>query len=144
MVGISNEYTNLGEWIYRHHPAFEDLRIAGATFVWLESDKAKKNHTVPVLADVDTVPDKWKWCCPADFYVTVYEPNIEEAMLDEEHLKVVLEHELRHCRVNDEKIEPQFYTVPHDVEDFLPIIERYGIDWQGKPLTYTFEGMEGR
>lgn len=143
MVEMSEEYSRIGEWIYRNHPAFEDLRLAGATFVWLKSDRAKSNHTVPVLADVDTVPDKWKWCCPADFYITVYEPNVEEAMLDDEQIKVLLEHELRHCQVNDEKMEPQFYTVPHDLEEFHAIIDQFGVDWQSKPLKYTFEGMKG-
>lgn len=47
-------------------------------------------------------------------------------------LLILLEHELLHIGVNTDGNEPSFYIVPHDIEDFRSIIEKYGTDWSDK------------
>ena len=53
-------------------------------------------------------------------------------MLNENQIKVLMLHELRHIGMGDRGLT----IVPHDIEDFSDILEKYGLDWNeyGKEL----------
>lgn len=116
----SEKYKKIGEQII--HELFPDLE--NVNIVWLASDKEKKSNGKIIFGECGKVPERWQWCCPYDFTITVYEPNTEH--FTDDQLRILLEHELMHCGTDKEK----YYVVPHHIEEFFPIIAKYGIDWQ--------------
>ena len=129
MILISDYYTKLGEEVREElFPELEGLRIA-----WLASDKEKKKgRTNRVCADCKKASPAYSWCCDYDYIITVYEPNV--SYMTEEQLKILLEHELLHI---DYEPEERMTVKPHDAEEFVQIIKKYGIDWANP----TFEGV---
>ena len=105
-----------------------DIRNSHATFSFLVSDAQKKSKGKKVCAECEKVPDKYKWSIPADFTITVFEPNVEG--FSEEQKRILMLHELLHVGIvfNEDGSET-YCTVPHDYEDFKEIIDRYGTEW---------------
>ncbi|MCQ2507250.1 MAG: hypothetical protein MJ097_00505 [Dorea sp.] len=123
----NNKYRYIGQRLIRSEPDLQHIKDYGIKIAYLESDEEKiENHKV-IMADCTLVSKKYKWCCPYDFFITVYEPNIRE--LSEKQIEVLILHELHHVGVDDTKMEPKPYIVPHDVEEFTDIINRYGLYW---------------
>lgn len=124
MNTISEEYTQIGHNLIEElFPELEDVQIA-----FLSSDVEKKTNRKIVFADCTLVNKaRYDWCCPFDFIITVYEPNIID--FNDKQIRILLEHELKHCGVEETKGETKYYIVPHDIEEFRTIIDKYGLDW---------------
>ena len=84
-----------------------------------------------VFGECSKVPERYEWCCPYDFTITVYESNIEG--FTEEQIKILLEHEIMHIGIDGDK----YTIVPHDIEEFMEIIRKYGINWQRDNTDYA-------
>ena len=89
------------------------------------STEAKKNGKKVIYADTEKVKDKYKALLPYYFIITFYEPNVSE--LDDELLHVLMYHELRHVGWDGERCS----IIPHDIEDFKDIIDKFGTSWIG-------------
>ena len=81
-----------------------------------------------VEGECEKVQDKNKWGIPADFTITLYEPNLIGK--SPEAIKRILFHELLHvgiifCEDGSEK----YFIRDHDIEDFKECIDRWGTDW---------------
>ena len=87
-------------------------------------DLEKKNHNQLVFADCETIKEKYKEFMPYDYIITFYEPNC--AALDDERLKRVMYHELKHVGWEG---DGKYRITPHNVEDFRECIEKWGLDW---------------
>lgn len=125
---VSDTYTRLGERLIRDDDMFANIRESEATIVFLASDKPKRSKGRTVFGECEKVADKNKWAIPADFTVTIYDPNCHG--MDEEHLSRVIFHELLHVGIGEDKDGNEVYgIVPHDFEDFRACVERWGIDW---------------
>ena len=57
----------------------------------------------------------------------MFEPNTER--FTDDQLRILLLHELMHVGIEKDGNEEKYRIVPHDVEEFKAIIERYGVDW---------------
>ena len=95
--------------------------------MYMSSEHEKKSNGRLVFGQCEKVPDKYKWAVPCDFTITIFEPNVER--FSEEQLKALLFHELLHVGIHTDGNEEVYSIVPHDVEDFRIIIDRFGIDW---------------
>ena len=127
MNWLSEKYEEVGQKIISElFPNLSDVRIA-----WLSSDKEKKSNGRIIFAECAKVPERFEWCCHYDFTITVFEPNVER--FTDEQIKILLEHEIMHIGADKEK----FYVVPHDVEEFMGIIQKYGLDWQRDNTDYA-------
>jgi len=73
------------------------------------------------------VSKRYKWCCEYDFFIVVYEPNIE--LFTDKQVEILLRHELHHVGIDFESNENKYYIVPHDVEEFWEIINNNGLRW---------------
>lgn len=127
MTYQSERYEKIGQDIVKElFPHLEGVRIA-----WLASDKDKKSKGRMVFGECSKVPERYEWCCPYDFTITVYESNIEG--FTEEQIKILLEHEIMHIGIDGDK----YTIVPHDIEEFMEIIRKYGINWQKDNTDYA-------
>lgn len=129
MVSTDRRIKRIGSKVLNGNPDFADLLEVGARIAFLSSDVQKVQNRKTVFADCRKVDKQYAWCCKYDFMITVYLPNVEG--FTAEQMEILMEHELRHCGVDFDGEEPSFYIVPHDVEEFYPIIRQYGMDWQG-------------
>lgn len=127
MIEEKAKYKKTAEKLIKTVKSLEYIKNSAVRIVYLSSDvEKKKNHKV-ILADCAKVNDRYSWCCPYDFMITIYEPNV--VGLNSKQMEILLQHELRHVGIDTEGNEDSFYVVPHDIEDFREIIDQYGLDW---------------
>ena len=125
---ISEEYAQIGqEWV-QNDDIFVDIRNSQATIVYLVSEHKKSANGKVIFAQCEKVADKYKWGIPADFTITVFEPNVEG--FSEEQKKELIFHELLHVGIVFNADGTENYNIrPHDLEDFKEVINRWGTDW---------------
>lgn len=117
---VSEYFTQMAEDLIETEDKLSYLRQAPITIVYLESPHKKKSKGNIVHGLCEKVQEKNKWGIPADFTITIFEPNV--VGMSEEQLRILLFHELLH-------IGEDYQLAPHDLEDFRYIIDRYGVDW---------------
>lgn len=124
---INEDYAEIVKEIIAENDHFAALRNAECNIVCLSSNYAKKGAKTIIHAQCERVADKYKWSIPADYTITVFEPNI--AGFNREQIKILLEHELMHIDIVPTDAGVKFGIRPHDLEDFKYIIDNYGVDW---------------
>lgn len=125
---LSELYARIGAELVAEEDALAHIRASNATIVYLSSNAKKRLGGRPVLGQCERVPDRWKWAVPADFAITVFEPNV--VGMSDLQLRILVYHELLHVGVATNKDGDEVYrTVPHDLEDFRSILEAFGADW---------------
>ena len=125
---ISDKYAEIGMALIESQEELADIGNSQATVIFLASEHAKKAKEKTIFAECEKVSEKYKWGIPADFTITVFEPNIEN--FTEEQIKILLFHELLHVGIEFKANGEEVYFVrPHDLEDFKVIIDKYGTEW---------------
>jgi len=125
---MSEEYSEIAAKLIHDEILLTDIRHSDATIVYLSSDKEKKSKGKAVCGECEKIPDKYKWAIPADFTITIYEPNV--VAFTEEQMKILIFHELLHVGIEYRNDGSEAYSIrPHDIEDFRTIIDRFGLDW---------------
>ena len=108
------------------------LRAGRVEIVVIRSDKIKKNDGVPVYADCELIPDKFKWATTAQFMITVYSPNT--ASFDVRRFRILLFQQL--LKITPKEKEGEFKLRDYDVKDFSTIVDRYGANWYKEPTLF--------
>ena len=127
MLERSQKYKKIGQRLIRNIPDLKWIREMGIRIAYLSSDEEKKKNKRIIHAECTKVDEKYSWCCRYDFFITVYEPNIE--YFTDQQIDILMEHELRHVGIDYSGKEPKYYIVPHDIEEFWSIIDKYGLLW---------------
>jgi hypothetical protein len=127
---INEEYALIAHDLIENEAIFTDIANSHATIIYLSSDyeKKKPRQDKVVEGECEKVQDKNKWGIPADFTITLYEPNLIGK--SSEAIRRILFHELLHvgiifCEDGSEK----YFIRDHDIEDFKECIDRWGTDW---------------
>lgn len=111
------------------------LKAGKVGVVCLRSDKCKKKDGVPVFADCEEVPEKFKWATEAMFMITVFSPNT--SFFDAKRIRVLLFQQL--LKITPKEKEGEFKLRDYDVKDFSVIVKRYGADWYKSPELFDEE-----
>lgn len=128
MIERSEKYRKIGKRLIRTLPELSEIKEAGIRIAYLSSDKDKKQNKRIIHAECRKVDDFYKdWCCRYDFLIVVYEPNID--YFTDQQIEILIEHELRHVGIDYSGSEPKYYVIPHDIEEFWSIIDKYGLHW---------------
>jgi uncharacterized protein YwgA len=129
---INEEYAIIADKLIKTEKVLQEIAESEATIIYLSSDKEKRTKNKIIYAECERVLDKNKWAIPADYTITVYEPNCRE--FTKRQLTILLLHELMHIDIkfNDDGTET-YTTRDHDYADFKLIIDRYGTDWATTP-----------
>ncbi len=125
----SREYRLIGERLIRTLPEFETVKETKPKIAYLVSDEERKKNKKVVFADCNLVSERYKWCCKYDFFIVIYEPNVDSWQFSDKQKETLIRHELHHVGVDFEGNETRFYIVPHDVEEFWDIINDCGLRW---------------
>ena len=126
---MSETYSEIAKRVIEREDCLSDIAESSATIVYLASTAAKTTKGCKkVLGECEKVAEKNKWAIPADFTITIFEPNI--VGLTEEQIEILLLHELLHVGIekNDDGSE-RYFCKPHDYDDFKLITDRYGTEW---------------
>ena len=127
MIAIkSNELRYLARKVIKEHDDLHWIQQTHVHIGYAEADYAKKKVDKLVFADTRKVPDLYRAFIPYDFIITFYAPNV--MLLTDEQQEILMYHELLHIGL---KANGELYVVPHDVEEFDRIIDRYGLHWVG-------------
>ena len=125
---ISEEYTNIGMFLIDTEEELIDLKNSAAQVVFLKSQHKKVTGDKLVFGQCEKVPEKYKWGIPADYTVTIFEPNIEG--FNDNQLKILILHELMHIDIDMDSDGNEVFKIKHhDLEDFKYIIDRFGTGW---------------
>lgn len=125
---INERYAEIAHELIETEPELLDIKNSQATIVYLSSTQAKKDKDKLVGGQCEKVAEKYKWGIPADFTITVFEPNVEG--FSDEQLRILLFHELLHVGIEFNADGSETYSIKgHDLEDFKLIIDRFGTDW---------------
>lgn len=111
------------------------LKAGKVGVVCLRSDKCKKKDGVPVFADCEEVPEKFKWATEAMFMITVFSPNT--SFFDAKRIRVLLFQQL--LKITPKEKEGEFKLRDYDVKDFSVIVKRFGADWYKSPELFDEE-----
>ncbi len=128
---INENYRQIAEELIKNEPALKSIKDSRVRIIYLESDSSKKaGGDKLVHGECEKVAPKNQWAIHADFTITLYVQN--NIGLSEEQIKILLFHELLHIGVEIKEDGDELYsTVPHDLEDFKYIIDRFGTTWCG-------------
>lgn len=118
---VSEYYTEMAAELIKEEEELAYLRNPPITIMYLESTHKKKSGGGLVYGQCEKVAEKNKWGIPADFTITIFQPNTEG--MTEAQLKILLFHELLHIGRDYDSV------TPHDLNDFKYIVARYGADW---------------
>lgn len=125
---LNEEYSEIAAKIIEEEDSLINIANSQATILYLSSDKDKKSKDKIIYAECEKVQDKHKWAIPADYTITVFEPNCFG--FTKEQLRILLFHELLHIDIEFKEDGSERYSVrDHDYADFKIIIDRYGTDW---------------
>lgn len=121
------KYMTIGKRLIRTLPEFVDLYNTDVRIAYLESQKEKTKNGKIVFAECCKVQEKYSWCCPYDFFIIVYEPNIVD--FNNDQIETLIRHELHHVGIKYTDSGLKYYIVPHDIEEFWEIVREKGLDW---------------
>jgi hypothetical protein len=124
---IREDYLEIAQEIIKTEKCLADVRNSSVSFVVLGSDSERKKKGKLLYGECERVPAKYSWIIPYDFTITIFEPNVER--FTEDQIRILLLHELMHMGIEKDGNEEKYFVVPHDVEDFSEILERYGVGW---------------
>ena len=125
---INNDYAEIADELIRDEYSLLHLQESRAKIIYLSSDYAKTSKGKLVFGQCEKVADKYKWGIPADFTITVFEPNVQK--FTEDQIRILLHHEILHVGIDKKADGSESYSiVDHDIEDFKLILDKYGTDW---------------
>lgn len=123
------------EDLIENEPELIYLKVGKVGVVCLRSDKCKKKDGIPLFADCEEVPEKFKWATDAKFMITVYTPNISN--FDSRRIRILLFQQL--LKITPKEKEGEFKIRDYDVKDFSVIVNRYGAKWFRSPELFDGE-----
>lgn len=136
---LNEEYAEIAQSLIDTEPVLEYIKEAQVSISYLSSEHKKVENGKVVHAQCEKVQDKYKWGIPADFTITVFEPNVRG--FSDEQMRILLFHELLHIGIEYRDGEEKYSVNPHDLEDFRYIIDRFGSHWDevkdSDPMEFT-------
>lgn len=127
MIERNRSYARIARRLIETEPELEEIRDSGVRIAYLSSFEEKKKNGKPVLGECVLVKKQYKWRVPYDFMIFIYEPNCID--LNRKQKRILLLHELMHVGVNFDREDIEYKIIPHDIEEFWTIINRYGLTW---------------
>lgn len=137
---ISEEYAMIGAELIQTEKELAYIRNSNVSIVYLSSEHKKTSAHKIIHAQCEKIAEKYKWGIPADFTITVFEPNVEQ--FTAEQLRILIFHELLHIGIEETDGIESYSVVPHDLEDFKLIIDRFGTDWDAVDPEFTLTDNE--
>lgn len=125
---INEEYSKIAKELIETEDALMNIRNSNVQIIFLSSEHEKRTKQKIIYGQCERVQEKNKWAIPAEFTITIFEPNVID--FTDEQIRILLFHELLHVGIEFKDGYESYSIVPHDLEDFKLIIDRFGTDWE--------------
>jgi hypothetical protein len=124
----STLFEEMAQELINTAPELAYIKNSQVRIIYLVSNQAKKLGSKIVHGECEKIPAKYRWAIPADFSITLFTPNNEH--MNDRQLEILLFHELLHVGIEPaDNGEESYSIVPHDLEDFKVVIDKFGTDW---------------
>lgn len=129
---INENYRPIAEALKDKYQELEHVPIQSIIFIDNTETKKKVNNSI-VYAQVGKVPEKYKDIIYQftgkyfGFMIEVFKENTAE--MSREQIIALIYHELRHIQLVIKKNSSEITIVGHEVNDWLNMIEKLGLDW---------------
>ena len=111
----------LRDLINEHH-----AHLRNANILCLFTSKPRKRGGKVTIATCEAVNETYNFLTEINFIITIFDKAWER--LADKEKKYVLDHELCHAFIGENKQgEPVYKVIPHDLEEFNELVERYGL-----------------
>ena len=120
----SPELRRRGERAIKAHDDLHWIKDLKIKIGYCVSDYDKIANGRIVYAECVKVKALYHAYIPYDFIIVFYDPNTEQ--MSEDQLDILMYHELLHIDMDP---GGKLKLRPHDVEEFIPIIDKYGLLW---------------
>ena len=99
------------------------------------SETMKKDaRKLPIYAEAEKIPPKYKWATDADAMITIYENNM--TTFNEKKKQIALLRELLKITVDEDTGDRKVIIGDYDLQDFRCIVDRYGTNWDQAPTLF--------
>ncbi len=95
---LNEEYQQIAQELIDSEPELEYIKESDVTIVCLSSEHEKKTKEKIIFGQCEKVAEKYKWGIPADFTITIFEPNVVDFSFDQ--LRILIFHELLHVGID--------------------------------------------
>lgn len=129
---INENYRPVARALKAKFDELEHAPVENILFIENLEDKRKKNNKL-VYAQVSKTPGKWEEIIYQvtgkhfDFVMEIFKENT--ALMSREQIVALIYHELRHIQLVQKKDGPDIDIVGHEVEDWLNMAEKLGLNW---------------
>jgi hypothetical protein len=89
---------------------------------------------LPIYAEAEKIPAKYRWATDADAMITIYQMNI--ANFSEKQKDIALIRELLKILIDETSGERKVLIGDYDLHDFRKVVEVYGADWDKGPTLF--------
>ncbi len=131
---INENYRPIAEALKTKFKELEYVPVKNILFIENTEDKRKKNNST-VYAQISKMPPKFEeiiYQVTGKYFEYMLEIFKENTMLmSREQIVALVYHELRHIQLVQKKDGPEIDIVAHEVEEWLNMIEKLGLNWQG-------------
>ena len=125
---INEQYANIGKVLIDTEPQLAYIKDFDVDIIYLSSTHAPKKGEGVIKGQCEKIAEKYKWGIPADFTITIFEPNCEG--MSDDQIKILIFHELLHVGLEEkDNGDTRMFIRQHDLEDFKYIINRFGTSW---------------
>lgn len=131
---INENYRPIAEALKTKFKELEYVPVKNILFIENTEDKRKKNNST-VYAQISKMPPKFEeiiYQVTGKYFEYMLEIFKENTMLmSREQIVALVYHELRHIQLVSKKDGPEVDLVSHEVEEWINMVEKLGLNWQG-------------
>ncbi|MDA8228746.1 MAG: putative metallopeptidase [Desulfitobacterium hafniense] len=131
---INENYRPIAESLKAKFRELEYVPVKNILFIENTEDKRKKNNST-VYAQISKIPPKFEEIIYQvtgkyfEYMLEIFKENTYA--MSREQIVALIYHELRHIQLVQKKDGSEIDIVGHDVEDWLNMVEKLGLNWQG-------------
>jgi predicted metallopeptidase len=129
---INENYRPIAEALFAKYKELEYVPVKNILFIENTEDKRKKNNSV-VYAQISKMPGKFEDIIYQvtqkrfEYMLEIFKENT--ILMSREQIVALIYHELKHIQLVQSKDGPKIDIVRHDVEDWLNMVEKLGLNW---------------
>ncbi|HWQ42804.1 MAG TPA: putative metallopeptidase [Desulfosporosinus sp.] len=129
---INEDYRPIAEALKAKFKELEYVPVKNILFIENTEDERKKNNSI-VYAQISKMPGKWEDIIYQvtqkhfEYMLEIFKENT--IMMSREQIVALIYHELRHIQLVKSKDGPKVDIVSHEVEDWLNMVEKLGLNW---------------
>jgi len=129
---INEDYRPMAEALKTKFKELEYVPVKNILFIENTEDRRKKNNLI-VYAQISKMPPKFEEIIYQvtkkrfEYMLEIFKENT--ILMSRSQIVALIYHELKHIQLVQSKDGPKIDLVGHDVEDWINMVEKLGLNW---------------